>query len=269
MTVSVVLLTWNSERFVAECITSIRRGFRSGDAEIIVVDNGSRDCTLGILSRNFPELQVIKNLRNRGVARARNQGIYEAKGEFVILLDIDTVVSEGSIDQLITVMINNPDVGICGPKLLFPDGSLQDSCRKFPLVQTKILRRVKGRGDDGKLTEESYDITSDHNGLLDVDYVIGACQVIRRSALDRVGCLDERIFYGPEDVDLCIRMHLKGWRVVYVPAATVVHYLQRVTKSRLLSALTWKHTAALLYFFLKHKYLCSRKRLYKRISMTA
>ena len=94
-----------------------------------------------------------------------------------------------------------------------------------------------------------------------MDYVIGACQVIRRRALQEVGLLDERIFYGPEDVDICLRLQQAGWRVVYNPEAVVVHNERRLTRS-LRSGLTWKHLWALGYFFRKHGYLLSRQRLY-------
>jgi hypothetical protein len=269
MTVSVILLTWNSERFVVGCINSIYKSVRCSDFEIIVVDNGSKDSTLETLDKNFPELQIIKNFKNRGVARARNQGIRQAKGEYVILLDIDTVLSEGSIDQLIAFMESHPTVGICAPQLLYADGTTQYSCRRFPLVHTKILRRVRGKWADAKLKEEYYDLAILRDSVLDVDYVVGACQVIRRSALDQVGFLDENIFYGPEDVDLCIRMHLKKWRVVCVSSISIVHHAQRITKIKLISPLTWKHLLALGYFFLKHKYAYSRDTLYRRISKAA
>lgn len=269
MTVSVILLTWNSERFVVECIDSIYRSVHCSDLEIIVVDNGSKDGTLEVLSRNFSGLQIIKNSRNRGVARARNQGIRQAKGEYVILLDIDTVLSEGSIDRLIAFMVSHPTVGICAPQLLYPDGTTQNSCRRFPLVHTKILRRVRGKWADAKLKEEYYDMAILGDSVLDVDYVVGACQVIRRSALDQVGFLDENIFYGPEDVDLCIRMHFKKWRIVCVSSIAIVHHAQRITKVKFISRLTWKHLLALSYFFLKHRYAYSRETLYRRISRAA
>jgi GT2 family glycosyltransferase len=107
----------------------------------------------------------------------------------------------------------------------------------------------------------------DHQSLREVDYVIGACQVIRRKAFEQVGFLDERIFYGPEDVDFCLRLHQAGWRVSYNPEATVIHKERRVTRS-LFSVLTWRHLRGLVYFFWKHGYLFSRRRLYARLQNT-
>jgi hypothetical protein len=262
----VVLLTWNSEQFVVECVNSITSSIQRNDFEIIVIDNGSTDHTLEILKKNFPNLQIIENLQNQGVARARNQGIARTKGTYVVLLDIDTVLPDGTIDGLTAFMDNNPMVGICAPKLLSPDGTVQNSCRKFPLIHSKILRRMRGKWADAMLKEEYYQGEISQHVPFDGDYVIGACQVIRRTALDEIGYLDQKIFYGPEDVDICLRMHLKKWRVVYIPSFTVIHFEQRVTKCKLVSKLTLKHTCALLYFFLKYKYFFSRKTLYKRIS---
>ena len=104
----------------------------------------------------------------------------------------------------------------------------------------------------------------DHSSVREVDYVIGACQGIRRAAVTEVGLLDERIFYGPEDVDLCLRMHEAGWSVVYNPAAVVVHHERRLTRS-LFSALAWRHLWGVGYYFWKHGYLFSRRRLYARL----
>lgn len=268
MMVSVILLTWNSKKYAVDCLKAIYSGTHSYDFEIIIVDNGSKDSTTEIIEKNsnFPSLKIIKNTFNRGVARARNQGIAEAKGKYILLLDIDTAISEGSIEGLIAFMENNSTVGICAPKLLFPDGSVQNSCRRFPLIHTKIMRRLRGKWADDTVREEYYIQEMLQREPFDVDYVIGACQLIRRAALDEVGRLDANIFYGPEDVDLCVRMQLGKWRVVFIPTLTVVHYEQRVTKCKVLSVLTIKHVVALFYYFNKYRYWVSRKKLYKRIA---
>lgn len=263
--VSVILLTWNSRDHVKACLDSVLRGAGAGELEVLVVDNGSTDGTLACLESYGGALRIFRNRVNRGVARARNQGLREAAGELLLLLDIDTVVPDSAIDRLKHFMDTHPDVGVCGPKLIYPDGSIQNNCRRFPLITTKLLRGVDTEWARAWLREERYETEHARNLPFDADYLVGACQMIRRAALERVGFLDENIFYGPEDVDFCLRMHLNGWRVVCVPDITVVHDAQRVTRRRRVSRLTSRHLQGLLYFFCKHRYLVSRKGLYERI----
>ena len=259
--VSVIILTWNSEREIEACLTSLELGLRAFPSEIIVIDNGSRDRTCAIVRETRPDAQLLCNPDNRGVAAARNQGIRLAQGEYVLILDDDTVVRPGALDCLIRYMGEYPEAGLCGPKLIGADGELQLSCRRFPTLVDKLARRLPSiLGQEIARKAEMADW--DHRTIREVDYVIGACQVIRRRALQEVGLLDERIFYGPEDVDMCLRLQQAGWRVVYNPDAVVVHEERRMSRS-LGSGLVWKHICGLGYYFWKHGYLLSRKRLYK------
>ena len=259
--VSVIILTWNSEREIEACLTSLELGLRAFPSEIIVIDNGSRDRTCAIVRETRPDAQLLCNPDNRGVAPARNQGIRLAQGEYVLILDDDTVVRPGALDCLIRYMGEYPEAGLCGPKLIGADGELQLSCRRFPTLVDKLARRLPSiLGQEISRKAEMADW--DHRTIREVDYVIGACQVIRRRALQEVGLLDERIFYGPEDVDMCLRLQQAGWRVVYNPDAVVVHEERRISRS-LGSGLVWKHICGLGYYFWKHGYLLSRKRLYK------
>lgn len=263
--VSVVILTWNSREMVDTCLSSLALGLGSSPFEVIVVDNGSSDDTLTVVRTQHPEVQVLSNPSNRGVAPARNQGIRAARGEYVVLLDDDTVVHAGAFDKLVAYMDAHADVGLCGPQLVDRDGRYQLSCRLFPTLPYKLLRRIPfsfARAMMRKVEMADWD----HATVREVDYVIGACQVIRRSILEQVGLLDERIFYGPEDVDLCLRLQHAGWRVVYHPGAVVEHHERRITRSALsaFSFLGRQHLRGLLYYFWKHGYWLSRRRLYAR-----
>lgn len=261
-TASIVILTWNSTD-IAACLASLPRGGASCTYEVIVVDNGSRGSSPALLRHEFPWMRLIVNQRNRGVAPARNQGIRVAEGKYIILLDDDTVVRPGAFERLIDYMEMHEEVGLCAPKLIDADGQLHFSCRLFPTLGDKLARRLPFAF--AERVRRAVEMTDwDHRAARTVDYVIGACQVIRRAALDEVGLLDEQIFYGPEDVDLCLRMHAAGWQVVYLPDAVVVHNERRVTRAWL-SRLAWKHFRGLGYYFWKHKYLFSRRRLYARL----
>src|SRR5262249_44998616 len=164
---------------------------------------------------------------------------------------------------LLADMETHPNVGLCGPKLVGLHGQLQLSCRLFPTLSDKLARRFPFAFTQ-RISRAAEMADWDHNCVREVDYVIGACQIIRRAALEEVGLLDGRIFYGPEDIDLCLRLHQAGWRVVYNPEAVVVHRERRVARS-FLSRLGWKHFWGIIYYFCKHGYLFSRRRLYARL----
>jgi GT2 family glycosyltransferase len=157
----------------------------------------------------------------------------------------------------------HPEVGLAGPRLQDAVGNLQLTCRRLPTVWSKILRRIPTGWAQTALAEELL-AGYDHQTPRDVDYCIGACQVVRREALAQIGRLDEQFFYGPEDVDYCIRMWRAGWRVMYVPQAVVVHHEQRLTKRRIVSSLTLTHVLGLARFFLKWRYLWTRPQLQVR-----
>jgi GT2 family glycosyltransferase len=190
MDVSVIVLTWNSQADVERCLSSVFQEIRDIAAEVIVVDNASHDHTISFIETNFPSVILIRNKKNRGVAPARNQGLKLAKGKYALILDIDTEMTPGSLIGLFNFMEKHTDVGLCGPKLLSPDGSLQYSCRKFPTLQYKVIRRLPFKWSKQLLDEEELRSWT-HKDIIPVDYVIGACQLIRHKALATVGFLDE------------------------------------------------------------------------------
>lgn len=264
MKLSIIILTWNSKGMLQRCLESIFDNTDIEDCEIIVVDNGSQDGTQEMLKANFPEVRVIRNNVNRGVAPARNQGLKLARGEYLLILDVDAIVKRGAIDTLVEFMERKEVVGLVGPKLIYPNGDLQYSCRKFPTVLSKVFRRVPFHFARSFLEDEEYR-DWDHSSVREVDYVIGACQLIRRDTLEEVGYLDDKMFYGPEDVDYCLRLRKANWKIVYNPKAEVIHDEQRITRRKLFSKITWKHITALVRYFRKHKYYFSRKRLYAQL----
>ena len=268
VTVSIIILTWNSERHIGACLASLDRGLDTYSSEVIVIDNGSSDLTCSVIREAWPGVQLVTNSENRGVAPARNQGIRLAQGKYLLILDDDTVVQPGALDCLTRYMEDQPGTGLCGPRLTGADGELQLSCRRFPTLPDKLARRFPlPSATIRNITAEAEMADWDHGSISPVDYMIGACQVIRRSALEEVGLFDERIFYGPEDVDICLRLQQAGWSVMYNPEAVVVHEERRMTRS-LGSSLFWKHLRGLCYFFRKHGYLFSRRGLYSRIAQS-
>lgn len=264
MKASIVILTWNSTDLLRACLQSLPRALTAYSYEVVVIDNGSRGYTPASLRLEFPWMQLMVNRDNRGVAPGRNQGIRVAQGEYIILLDDDTAVDPEAFDRLIAYMESQSRVGLCAPKLVDAEGHLHLTCRFYPTLLDKVARQLPLTYAQ-QLRRETELADWDHNSIRAVDYVIGACQVIRRRVLSSVGLLDERIFYGPEDVDFCLRLRQAGWEIHYNPDAVVVHKERRVARS-FFSRLSWKHLWGIGYYFWKHKYLFSRKRLYRQLA---
>ena len=267
MSVSIIILTWNSEREIVACLTSLAQGLREFSFEVIVIDNGSQDKTCAVIKATGLEVRLLRNAENRGVAAARNQGVSLARGEYILILDDDTIIHPGAFDCLIRYMENQPEVGLCGPKLTDVFGKIHLSCGRFPTLVNKLARcmpSIVAR----KVNRTAEMADWDHGTIRGVDYVIGACQLIRRRALQEVGLYDEHFFYGAEDFDMCLRMRQSGWQVMYNPDAAIVHKERRASRS-LRSGLLWKHIWALGYFFYKHGYLLSRRRLYARLAQSS
>jgi len=174
----------------------------------------------------FPDVRLIASESNLGFVKGNNVGVAQGAGRYVLLLNPDTEVIGDALETMVAYMDHSGDVGALGPKLLFPDGRVQPSRRRFPtlataFVESTVLQQWFPRNlwlyryyaQDRSDSEEQ-----------DVDWVIGACLFIRRQAWEQVGPLDERFFMYSEELDWCRRLKRAGWRVVYIPSATVVHH---------------------------------------------
>lgn len=261
---SVVLLTYNSRPHLQPCFAALQAELPAATSahEVVVVDNGSQDGSAEWVAAHPLTSRLIRNDRNRGVGPARNQGIRASSGTYVLSLDIDTQVQAGCLTELLAAGRARPEAGLIGPQLVGLDRQRQLTARRFPTVCSKLLRQQRDNHRRGYLAAENY-LNWTPQAPRAVDYVIGAAQFMRRATLDAVGLFDERIFYGPEDVDLCLRMWQTGWQVLYWPAAVIVHAEQRMTRSwrGLLSASGRGHLGGLIWYFWKHRYLWQRPRV--------
>lgn len=193
------------------------------DTEIIVVDNGSQDDSVAMLQSQFPQACVIEAGRNLGFSGANNLGIQASRGQYVLLLNSDTLVHPGALQAMIRYLDTHSDTGAAGCRLEYPDGSLQRNCYKFPSPIRAIAENLL-------LTAAfpNNPILGDyrawpHDKVRDVDFIIGAALMVRRTAINQVGLMDEGFFLYSEETDWCKRMHQAGWRVTFVPDGTVVH----------------------------------------------
>lgn len=227
------ILTWNSRKLLEGCLDSIFKSQVKSTIEVIVVDNNSQDETIEMLKKEYRQVVLIENSQNVGVAPARNQILKAAKGRYIMILDVDTLVEPDAIDILIRKMDDNPDVAIGGPKLVYRNKTLQLSCRPFPspmniMIEGTFLRDYFPNSRFVK----KYNLEDwDHATTREVDWMYGACLLIRKERLKDIGLFDERFFYLYEDIDLCFSARKQGLKIVYFPQATVVHFLERERKN--------------------------------------
>ncbi|MBN2378700.1 glycosyltransferase family 2 protein [candidate division WOR-3 bacterium] len=255
LTLEILIITWNCLSDLRRCLNSIFNYPPKDSFKVTVIDNGSVDNTVELIKKDFSQVNLIQNIKNRGVAPARNQGLAITEAEFVMILDADTEVFPKSLQKLIKAIRARPQAGIVGAQLLYPDGSIQPSCKRIPHLIAPILNRMTNLPGVKKTTIWRHHMMEDwtHDKSLPVDYVIGANQLIRTKALREVGLLDENIFYGPEDVDFCVRMWQKGWEVWYISQIRIIHHCARLTKRNPFSRLARLHLYGLLYFFRKFR----------------
>ena len=245
MRLSIIIITYNGLGFLTRCLASLRDFINDPSCEVIIIDNYSTDGTLDFLRDNYPHLKLILNSENRGVAAARNQGLAIAKGEKLLILDNDTEATTVAINAMIDYLDEHPDVGLCSCRLVDKEGIPQDSCKPYPGLMIKV-RNVLGVGNNVRYTPNA-------EGIIEPVYVIGACQMFSRKVVDKVGRLDEKIFYGPEDADWCMRIRQAGWRIHCLDNYTIVHDYRRSTRRSPLSKLGRLHIKALIYFYWKHR----------------
>lgn len=256
MDISFVILAWNSERYIAGCISSIINNlFESQyEFEILIVDNGSADGTVQLIrgfESEYPRIIVPSFLRNnKGTTVSRNIALKKARGNFICVMDSDVEVTTDVFTELITTLNNDQKIGIAVPKIIYPSGNWQKSYDQFPTLVHKINRFFRLRAIEGKEAESNQCISDSMN----IDYAISAFWLFKRTIINKVGFLDERIFYSPEDVDYCLRVWKAGYRIVYVPTVTVVHYTQEISRGWKLNKSKISHLKGLFYLFIKHGY---------------
>ncbi len=265
--VSIVIVSYNSRDAISECLTSMEHAGSAAATETIVVDNASSDGTPDVIRRRFPWVRLAANAANLGYARAVNQGVGLSSGRYVLILNPDVTVRAGSIDGLVRFMDSHGDAGMSASKLLNPDGTLQYSCRRFYTFLTLLLRR----SFLGKIFRNSRAVADylmldyDHEESRPVDWIIGACMMVRREALRDIGLMDERFFLYFEDVDWCYRTWQGGWRVYYVAESVMVHRHTRASAQIRLPRQVMAHAMSLFHFYEKWGKAVYDVKRYKRV----
>lgn len=267
-----VILTWNSEKCIKECLKSIASLDSTVLSEkVIVVDNGSTDRTLEIVrsfigNSNFA-VDAISLDKNYGTTSSRNKGIkqflVDPNIEYICILDSDTVVNTEALLRLADVVENDMGCAIVGPKMKDKNGIYQTSGRNIPTMTEKLFKvlPIKSLNKKGQTMEASVRI--DASGIVEVGYLLSACWMVRKEIFNTVGLLDEKIFYAPEDVEFCIRCHKTGYTIKYCRDAEIIHEWQRLSRKKLFSKHNFEHIKGLAYMFWKHKYLFGTEKIEK------
>ncbi len=223
MILSILIVNWNTRDLLAQCLDSIIANPPACEYEIIVVDNASADGSVAMVRRRFPQVVLIENSNNAGFTQANNQAIDASGGQYFLLLNSDTVALPSTFNPLLAMMESNPNVGAVGPMLLNPDRTFQASYADFPALINELLALFGLAKRFWGPHYPSFDLASSQQSRA-VDWVGGACLLVRKSCIDHVGLLDESIVMYGEEVDWCYRMKEMGWQVMYCAESNVIHF---------------------------------------------
>jgi hypothetical protein len=250
---SIIIVNYNTEEELFQCILSITQSRINVEYEVIVVDNASKKGSLSRVKNTF-NIRTIQNTKNVGFARAVNQGIHHSKGKYILLLNPDTVVEQNTIQTLLDWIKEKKDLGCVAPAITYPDGKLQPSVRSFPTFikvffgRRSLLTRLF---PNNPITRSYLLLDMDYTKPQEVDWVTGACLMTRKDILNEVGLLDERFFLFVEDADFCYRLKEHGYKVYYIPNVKVIHKFGAATDKFWQRSLL-SHNFGMFLFFEKH-----------------
>lgn len=257
MKLSIIIVSYNTKQLLADCIKSIEKNLYNFSYEIVVVDNNSADGSTDMVKFEYSHVKLIANNYNAGFAKANNQGLELCSGDYILLLNSDTIVLKNAISTLIDFMDSHIDTAICGPKLLNSDMTLQLPCRRgFPrLINSVSYFSGISRVFPKSRVFGSYLMTYMDSGINhEVDAVSGACLLVKRKILSEIGgLLDEAFFMHFEDIDLCYRAKQSGYKVYYVHNAEIIHLKGQSSKHRSSGVIKNFFDSALLYFKKNYK----------------
>ncbi len=232
--ISVIIISFNTSSLLRHCLSSLFQYSPGVELEVFVVDNNSSDDSVEMVKNEFPQVNLMVNRENRGFAAANNQAWRKSSGEYVLLLNPDAFIKKDSIRNAVDFMESHPTCGICGGRLVKPDGNLDPSARKFPKALTKFftLSGLRSRFPRSSFVSDHEFGNFDHRSVVEVDWVPGTFTMYRRQMLKETGLFDERFFIYFEETDLCKHAKKAGWKVYFIPSAEVIHIGGASSKTR-------------------------------------
>lgn len=225
MKLSIVIICWNDLKVIANCVNSIFQETKKIDFEVIVSDNGSADGSVEYLRKHFPDVRIVENGANLGFAKGNNAGIREAQGEYILILNPDTVILDHALEKLVAFADTHVEAGAFGCRVLNPDGSFQNPARPIPTVSGYLVSALYLRGL-GRISEAfASDVYQGWAGRSErtIGFQSGCCVLFRGELLKRLGGFDERFFYHFEETDLCFRVWKSGSSILFYPGAEITH----------------------------------------------
>lgn len=225
MKVSIIIVSYNTSGMLRECLQSVFENETGHRVETIVVDNASRDDSVKMVREEFPQVVLIANSWNAGFAAGVNLGYTRATGKYVFLLNPDARLQPGAIERSVDFMERHPECGLCGARLLNPEGGLEPSARRFPGALNKflIISGLSTRYPHSRFFGRADYLYRDHRQVMEVDWVPGTFSAIRAGLIEQLGFFDERFYLYYEETDLCLRAKRAGWKIYFIPDAEVVH----------------------------------------------
>lgn len=252
---SITICSWNTREDLRACLASLERVRDEAQFGVIVVDNASADGSADMTAQEFPWVRLIRSETNLGFTKGHNLAMKEANGRILMPLNSDTIVHDGALAKIVAFMGEHLDVGVLGPKLLNPDGSLQFSCRRFPTPMAALFRNTPlGKLFPNNRYAREYLMQEwPHDEPREVDWVSGAAMCIRREAYEQLGGFDETFFMFLEDVDVCYRAWQLGYKVMYFPDAVITHAIGKSTDKAANRMIRQFHKS--MYLFYRKHYL--------------
>ncbi|TSC85009.1 MAG: glycosyltransferase [Parcubacteria group bacterium Gr01-1014_13] len=257
MKLSVILVNWNTCDLTKQALASIYKETSGIDFEVIVVDNNSADNSVEMIKKEFPQVVLIVNPDNRGFGKANNQGLKIAQGDYLMFLNTDVVVLDSALNKLVNYLDQHADVMLVGPRLLNKDMTFQHACRRMlpnPLNSLFHLFGLTKIFKNNKLVNQYKQYAIDPEITGSTQALSGAAMMFRRQVYAEIGGFDERFFMYGEDLDFCKRVLDKGWKIVYVSDAKIIHFGGQSSGKRRVKSLVNFYEAMWLYYKKHFKY---------------
>ncbi|MDO8669221.1 MAG: glycosyltransferase family 2 protein [Candidatus Buchananbacteria bacterium] len=264
MEISIIINNYKTKGLLKQCLRGIYAYPPSVDYEIIVVDNNSKDGSVEIVKEQFKQVKLIEARENLGHHKGNNLGIKNSSGRYILILNTDIALLDNSVDKMYQFMESHQAAALVGPKLKNPDGSTQLSCMRFPSKLVPIYRRTfLGNFAFAKKEIDYYLMKDfDHLSTREVDWILGACVLVRKAAIDKVGLMDEDLFLYFGDIAWCNKFWEFNYKVYYFVDADIVHYHKRESaQSGIFSFVFWIHIIDWIRYLKKYSSKPNAKKL--------
>jgi N-acetylglucosaminyl-diphospho-decaprenol L-rhamnosyltransferase len=248
---SCIIVNYKNSESLKDCLESLYQTVQRIDFETIIIDNSENDLGLPPLKELYPKAQFVSNSSNVGFSKANNQAAKIAQGKVLFFLNPDTILFDQAIDSMYRYYCSHKEIGVLGPKVVDPEGSLQYSCRRYPTLWTGLFNRysiLSRLFPENRFTSHYLMRDFDHNEIRQVDWLSGCCLMVSKSIFEKSHGFDENYFLFNEDVDLCRTIKQAGKEVIYFPEATIIHQVSTSNSKTTARIIIQRHLGMMHYF---------------------